>query len=160
MILHPLIKVFNNLLFNNVDVAFIDNKNLQLAPSFIDSIKLLKSHKVSDYWVEQIEKTIHGLERLERTSILQSTLNEDLFKVVLVKTTFEIYPKHIDVNSFDLAKDGYKFVFDNLHCEVITYLVYELIYKCTYDQVSLIEDSLSKEKYITLCNLISQTYSL
>ncbi|MDM1398832.1 hypothetical protein HX049_16945 [Myroides odoratimimus] len=160
MSVHPLIKVLNNLLFNIVDVKFEDNNSLKLSPSFIESFKLLKSHKVSDYWVEQIEKTIHGLERLERTSILQSTLNEDLFKVVLVKTTFEIYPKHIDVNSFDLAKDGYKFVFNNLPCEVITYLVYELIYKCTYDQVSLIEDSLSKEKYTTLCNLVSQTYNL
>lgn len=156
----PLIKVFNNLLFNTVDITLKSNNSLQLSVDFVESIKIIKSHKVSGYWVEQIERTLHGLDRLERNSILQTTLNEDLFKVVLVKTTFEIYPKHIDVNSFDLAKDGYKFVFDNLPCELITYLVYELIYKCTYDQISQMEYSLSKEKYTTLCNLISQTYKL
>lgn len=156
----PIIKVLNNLLFNTLDVSFTDNKTLQLSPSFIESIKLLKSHKVSTYWVEQIERTLHALDRLERSTILHGTLNEDLFKAVYVKTTFEIYPKHININSFDLAKDGYKFVFDNLSCEVITYLVYELIYKCTYDQVYQMEDSLSKEKHTILSNLVSQAYIL
>ncbi|MGG5598321.1 hypothetical protein ACPDHJ_00775 [Myroides sp. C8-3] len=157
---HPIIKVLNNLMFDKTDISSENSGPLQLSTDFTKSLKLLRDHMIPIYWIQQIEKSLHNLDRLERSSVLHIVLNEDLFNVVQVKTSFEIYPKHINISSFDLTKDGYKFVFDNLVCEVVTYLVYELIYKCIYNKISLDEHFLSQERYTTFCNLLSQPYKL
>ncbi|MDM1064804.1 hypothetical protein HXZ88_04115 [Myroides odoratimimus] len=156
----PLLPILNQLLFNRSTVAFDHNDHLALSADFIQSIPLLLKYQVSPYWLLQIHQALQNLDSNAKTQVLQYTLNRELHQVVMAKAVFGVYPESIGIVDFDLAKDGYAFVYKNEVSDALLYLVYEIVFKCVYDSVSLEDKFVSKEKYTAFCFRLSESYHL
>ncbi|MEC4116028.1 hypothetical protein VSP20_03500 [Myroides phaeus] len=156
----PLLSVLNQLLFNRSTVTFETNDHLDLSADFIQNIPLLLKHQVSSYWLLQIHQLLQNLDSNAKTEVLQYTLNRELHQVVMAKAVFGVYPESIGIVDFDLAKDGYAFVYKNEVSDALLYLVYEVLFKCLYDSFSADDQFVSKEKYIVFCLRLSESYHL
>lgn len=156
----PLLSVLDKLLFNRSTVTFEHNNHLALSADFIQNIPLLRKHQVSSYWLLQIHQALQNLDSNAKTEVLQYTLNRELHQVVMAKAIFGVYPGSVGIVDFELAKDGYAFVYKNEVSDALLYLVYEVIFKCLYDSFSVDDQFVSKEKYAAFCLRLSESYHL
>lgn len=156
----PLISVLNHLLFNRSTVTLEANDHLTLSADCIQNIPLLLKHQVSPKWLVQIFQVLQKLDANAKTQLLQYTLNRELHQVVMAKAIFGVYPESIGIVDFDLAKDGYAFVYKNEVSDALLYFVYEVIFKCLYDSFSADDQFVSKEKYTVFCLRLSESYHL
>ncbi|MEK6451967.1 MULTISPECIES: hypothetical protein [unclassified Myroides] len=154
----PFITILNKVLFDKKKVSFAKENEILLTPSFIESLKEIRSNKVSQYLLQQIKETINEMNTIDKSSILQITItNEELFHAMFTKSMLGIYPDCPNINDFDFQRDASSLLLTKNIPTVFIYFIYEHMLFPIY-KVQDFKKTITKKDYFDLCSLISKHY--